>query len=79
MAVHDKVTLVREYCLCRKIPYRVLGGDLGQVVIGNKDVGTDVIYSIYNIPWAEIIQTIDGMVVYDDFGRFERMRWRVYG
>lgn len=75
---HDKKSLANEYCLCRKIPHRWVGGITGQLVIGNSETKQDCIYSIYNIPYSEIISTIDSMVTYDDFGRFESIKkWMI--
>ena len=72
---HDQKTLANEYCLCRKIPHRWVGGNLGQLVIGT-GIGRDVIYSIYNIPYSEIISTIDNMCDYDEFGHFVCVKGR---
>jgi len=66
---HDKKTLANEYCLCRQIPHEWVGNN-GQLIVGKAGEWRNVIYSIYNIPYAEIIPTIDGMCEYDEFGRF---------
>ena len=72
MATHDKITLAREYCLCRKIPYKFHGE---QLVIGDKN-GKDVIFSVYNFTYTELIAVIDRMVEYDDFGWYAGVkRW----
>ena len=76
---HDQKSLANEYCLCRGIPHRWVGGILGQLIIGYKNnalVGCDVIYSIYNLPYSEIIPTIDKMCEYNEFGRFKCVRPR---
>ena len=72
MAVHDKVTLAKEYCLCRRIPYRFIGE---QLIVGDKN-GKDVIFSVYNFPYSEIISVIDRMVEYDEYGWYLRVRGR---
>lgn len=64
MIIHGKKSLANEYCLCRGIPHRWKGNE--QLVIGNKEVGYDVIFSIYNIPYSEIVSTIDSMCVYNE-------------
>ena len=69
MADHNKKTLANEYCLCRKIPHSWNYRD-EQLVIGRQDIGYDIIFSIYNIPYAEIATTIDSMCEYDEFGHF---------
>jgi len=74
MRSHDKKTFANEYCLCRGIPHRWVGGITAQLVIGTSVTGTDVIYSIYNIPYAEIVSTIDNMVEYNDFGQFIKLK-----
>ena len=66
---HDKKTLANEYCLCRNIPHEWVG-NFGQLIIGTKGEWRNCIYSIYNIPYSEIISTIDSMCEYDEFGRF---------
>lgn len=73
MATHDKVTFVREYCLCRRIPYRFVG-NFGQLIIGNSNVGADCIYSVYNLPYSELVSTIDSMVQYDEYGWFAGLK-----
>ena len=73
MANHDKKSLANEYCLCRNIPhYWVDNGFVsGQLSIGSKVIGKyDTIFSIYNIPYSEIIPTIDRMCEYNEFGKF---------
>ena len=72
MNKHDKKTLANEYCLCRNIPHRWVGGIDAQLIIGDKN-GKAVIYSIYNLPYSEIIPTLDNMCEYDEFGRFVRV------
>ena len=74
MITHDKKALANEYCLCRQIPHRWVGGTTAQLIIGDKYTGKDIIYSIYNIPYAEIVSTIDRMCIYDSFGRFSGIR-----
>lgn len=80
---HDKKSLANEYCLCRNIPHRWVGSGQEQLVLGTAETLKDCIYSIYNIPYSEIIPTIDSMVTYDDFGRFESIKkwttWKKVG
>ncbi len=54
MAEHDKITFAKEYCLCRRIPYRFKGE---QLEIGKEK--RSVIFSVYNIPYTEIPKTIN--------------------
>ena len=69
MTMHDKQTLANEYCLCRDIPHKWESKIMGQLVIGTGKY-KDVIYSIYNIPYEEIIPTIDKMCEYDELGKY---------
>ena len=62
MKEHNKRTFAKEYCLCRRIPYKFKGE---QLILG-KDKKT-VIYSIYNIPYSEIVSTIDKCVEDDGY------------
>ena len=73
MNKHDKKTLANEYCLCREIPHTWINCGVadGQLTIGSKTIGKyDTIFSTYNIPYSEIIPTIDNMCEYNEFGRF---------
>ena len=65
---HDKKTFANEYCLCRDIPHR--WGNNGQLIIGDNTVGKNVIFTIYNFPYTEIVQVIDSMCEYDNGGWF---------
>ena len=58
MTKHNKETVIREYCLARQIPYAIKGDGL---YIN----GVCQMYNIYNIPWAELIQTINKNVQFD--------------
>ena len=51
---HNKISFAREYCLCRNIPYRMKGE---QMIIGKEK--KEVIFSVYNLSYAELIKTID--------------------
>lgn len=66
MARHNKITFVREYCLARRIPYKIKNESL---YIN----GHFILYSVYNLPWLELMQIIDNAVVYDDYGYYKRM------
>lgn len=61
---HDKISFAREYCRCRRIPYRFKKETL---LID----GIPVCYSIYNIPYGEIVQMIDRSVVYNEMGFYD--------
>lgn len=61
---HDKISFTREYCRCRRIPYRFIGESL---VID----GYTICYSIFNITYTEIVKMIDDSVHYDELGFYE--------
>lgn len=63
MVEHNKITVVREYCLARHIPYSIKG----EALYIN---GYCQMFSVYNIPWAELIQTVNKNVVFNDAGYF---------
>jgi hypothetical protein len=63
---HDKISFTREYCLCRRIPYRIVQEHL---IIG----GYNVCFSLYNLPYKEIIDMIDKFVEYNEYGWFVRV------
>lgn len=71
MKDHNKITVVREYCLARRIPYKINK----EMLLINKEF---CCYSIYNLPWNELLSTIDKMVEYDNYGFFERSKNRLY-
>ena len=71
---HDKKTLANEYCLCRDIPHRWDSGNLGQLIIGEQGKWRNLIYSIYNIPYSEIIPTIDSMCEYSESGFYTGLK-----
>jgi len=56
---HNKVSFTREYCQCRKIPYRITRAE------GLTIAGSHAIYSLYNLTYGEIVQAIDEMCEYD--------------
>lgn len=60
---HDKISFVREYCRCRRIPYRIHGESL---YIN----GCYFCFSVYNLTYAELIQAIDKVCVYDSVTTF---------
>ena len=65
MTSHNKITFAKEYCLCRKIPYKFNGERL---TIGKYDgtYGSAVsIFSVYNFTYADLIKCIDEQVEYD--------------
>ena len=58
MKEHNKITFVREYCRCRRIPYR----------INRETLYIDKHYfcfSGYNLTYSELVQAIDKVCVYD--------------
>lgn len=62
---HDKISFAREYCRCRRIPYRIIRESL-------YIAGRYVCYSLYNIPYREIVEMIDNSCEYDENGYFVR-------
>lgn len=64
MMTHDKISFAREYCRCRRIPYRFKKETL---FID----GFPVFYSIYNIRYTEIVRIIDESVVYNEMGFYD--------
>lgn len=64
--LHDKKTFIKEYCLARRIPYKFLSE---QLYIN----GVFCCFSVYNLPWAELIYAIDTMVSYDEYGFFKSL------
>lgn len=61
---HDKVSFAREYCRCRRIPYRFNGESL-------YIDGRFVCFSIYNISYGGIMAMIDKVVKYDEYGFYK--------
>lgn len=61
---HDKISFAREYCLCRRIPYRIKG----EALFIN---GYQVCFSLYNLDYSDILKMIDTAVIYDKYGRYE--------
>ena len=59
MKNHDRISFTREYCRCRKIPYRIVRNE------GLTIAGYHAIYSLYNLTYAEIVRAIDDMCEYD--------------
>lgn len=55
---HDKISFTREYCNCRRIPYRIKGESL---YIWNFKYN-QVCYSLYNHSYADIMKMIDDNV-----------------
>ena len=51
---HNKITFAKEYCLCRRIPYRMKGE---QMIIGRDR--KEVIYSVYNFTYDELVRVIN--------------------
>lgn len=56
---HDKVSFTREYCQCKKIPYRIARNEALTIA------GYHAIYSLYNLTYNEIVNAIDEMCEYD--------------
>lgn len=70
MTNHNKITFAKEYCLCRKIPYKFSGE---QLTIGDMKTynGTVSIFSVYNFTYKDLIEIIDRYVEYDEFGNYK--------
>ena len=67
MKQHDKISFVREYCICRRIPYRIMRESL-------YIDGEFFCYSVYNLTYSELIQAIDKACQYDNTTTFFIMR-----
>ena len=63
MKFHDVISFTREYCRCRRIPYRIKG----EALFIN---GRQVCFSLLNLDYHYIITMIDNAVIYDSFGRY---------
>lgn len=61
---HDKISFVREYCRCRRIPYQIKREAL-------YIDGLQVCFSVYNLPWLELVEMVDKAVYYDRFGFYD--------
>ena len=68
---HDKISVVREYCKARRIPYKVNR----EMLTINKEY---CCYSIYNLPWTELFSTIDKMVYYNSDGFYIANKSAIY-
>lgn len=61
MTNHNKITFAKEYCLCRRIPYKFKGE---QLTIGDdKKIS---FFSVYNFSYSDLIAEIDKYVEYDE-------------
>ena len=58
MKEHNKISFVREYCRCRRIPYRI---DRETLYIDKHYF----CFSVYNLTYSELIETIDKVCEYD--------------
>lgn len=72
MKDHNKITFVREYCLARRIPYKIKGEQLS---IRDKETKSEwfTCFSIYNLTYSELLKVIDRMVIYDQYGDFQNV------
>lgn len=70
MTEHNKITFVKEYCKCRRIPCRFKGE---QFTIGNLNEYPSIItfFSAYNFSYADLIKEIDRFVEYDEHGYYK--------
>lgn len=70
MTEHNKITFVKEYCKCRRIPCRFKGESF---VIGDSKVkfGAITYYSAYNFSYPDLIKEIDRFVEYDEYGYYK--------
>ena len=73
MKEHNKITFAKEYCLCRKIPYKF---NDEQLTIGDMKTynGTVSIFSVYNFTYKDLIEMIDKYTEYNEFGDYVRVR-----
>lgn len=67
MKDHNKITFAREYCLCRRIPYRIKAEALYIKRCGKYQ---QICFSLYNLTHVDIIRVIDGACEYDDVTTF---------
>lgn len=63
MKQHNKISFVREYCLCRRIPYRIQRETL-------YIDGEYFCFSVYNLTYSELITAIDKACIYDGKSTF---------
>jgi hypothetical protein len=72
MKDHNKITFVREYCLARRIPYKIKGEQLS---IRDKETKSEWLtcFSIYNLTYSELLNVIDRMIIYDQYGYFQNV------
>lgn len=63
---HNTVSVIREYCRMRKIPYKIVHNH------GLYIAGYHAIYSLYNFTVIENIKMIDEMCKYNFAGFYER-------
>ena len=70
MAEHNKITFVKEYCKCRRIPCRFKGE---QFIIGNpkEKFGSVTYFSAYTFSYSDLIREIDRFVEYDEYGYYK--------
>lgn len=59
---HNKISFVREYCRCRRIPYMFKGKGLFILHHGKYK---QIWYSVYNLTYIELITVIDRECIYD--------------
>ena len=59
MKDHNKISFVREYCHCRRIPYKITH----EALYIDKHY---FCFSVYNLTYLELIQEIDKACVYDN-------------
>lgn len=64
---HDKMSFTKEYCRCRRIPYRFKNETL--IIDGRM-----ICYSIYNINYADITKMIDDSINYNRMGFYESVK-----
>lgn len=55
---HNKISFTREYCNCRRIPYKIKG----EALFIN---GYQICYSLYNLTYKDIIEMIDNVCYYN--------------
>lgn len=72
---HDKVSFIQEYCRCRGIPHQIKNEAL---FIGKGIMKKQVCFSVYNLPYRELMDVVDSSCVYDEYGFYQEEAWKPY-
>lgn len=62
---HNKISFAREYCRCRRIPYRIKK----EALFINR---RQICFSLLNLSYSNIIAIIDNAVIYDSYGWYKK-------